>query len=140
MSDIDISKEIKELSNRWLAADIKDVKTVADINHGYCADFATVLWEKFRNHGVSVQGIYAKEDLLRFPASNERFAALVQSGEAGHTFIEYQSRFYDAETPNGVPNPYDLPVFSRALEEHENLIEQNNLRSTSIGGDCGIER
>jgi len=36
------------------------------------------------------------------------------SGTFGHIWIEYKGRYYDAETPKGVKDMFDLPYLKRA--------------------------
>lgn len=66
------------------------------INNGICADFATILWERFRAHGMR---IVSDEDM--------------DGREYTHTFVEYGGRYYDAECPYGVSNWKELPIFTR---------------------------
>lgn len=74
--------------------------TPVSINNGYCADFATVIWEQFGRCAIQ---ILSNEDL-----SGEEYT---------HTFMKHGGRFFDAEAPNGVDDWRDLPFFKRERRE-----------------------
>jgi hypothetical protein len=72
-----ISTTIRELVKSYLEEGI----TAAQINHGYCADLASVVWEQT---GARI-------------TNNEE----VDGGEYKHTFIIDGEKFYDSEFPDG---------------------------------------
>lgn len=59
----------------------QDGITAAQINHGYCADLACVVWEQT---GATI-------------TDNEE----VDGSEYSHTFISDGGKFYDSEFPDG---------------------------------------
>ena len=63
------------------------------INDGYCGEFAEVLEQ-------TIPGAEANDCELDFTYGD-------------HAWIEYKGRYYDAETPFGVDNLDDLPIFKR---------------------------
>ena len=73
-------------------------KTPYDINCGFCADFATLVWEKMNRD----QSILIHNDEEMMPEQ-----------EYSHTFLEYENLFYDAECLEGVDDWTDLPTFHR---------------------------
>lgn len=74
-----------------------------EINAGYCADFADVLWT----------------DILGRP-KDVGFVALYEDG-AGHTWLIHKDRHYDAETPEGVEDWKDLPIWQRITPPNKPL-------------------
>lgn len=64
------------------------------INNGFCADFACAVQERIRS-----ARIVSDEDLGR--------------DEYTHTFVQLGGRFYDAESPSGVDDWRNLPIFGR---------------------------
>lgn len=71
--------------------------TPAQINNGFCADFATIVWEKMGC--PSNIRIVSDEDMGPYDYT--------------HTFIEYEDMYYDAECIEGVEDWDLLPVFQR---------------------------
>ncbi len=63
-----------------------------DINEGECEIFSEILVRALDANGLS--GAW-------------------QGSNWDHSWVVYQGRYYDAETPNGVGNPRDLPFFHR---------------------------
>ena len=78
------------------------------INAGFCADFATVLWESFRE--VKILG---DDDLD-------------PTREYTHTVMLFEGRYYDAERVDGVDDWRDLPIFARQLIELAELRKGNH--------------
>ena len=68
--------------------------TAAEINNGYCADFATRVWDEFR-----AVRIVCDEDM--------------GACEYTHTFIGFEDKYYDAECTEGVEDWTMLPCFQR---------------------------
>lgn len=67
---------------------------VKDINNGFCADWATLVWEQFREVNI---------------VNDEEMGAK----EYSHTFLEYKGLYYDAECIDGVEDWTQLPIFLR---------------------------
>lgn len=70
----------------------------ADINGGWCAKFAEEVQEEAIKHGIKVE--------------------LTDDQQLGHdnythTFMYFDGFFYDSESPDGVENWQDLPIFIR---------------------------
>jgi hypothetical protein len=68
-----------------------------EINNGYCADFATIVWRSFDCH----------PDVCIF--NDEELGSV----EYTHTFLKFQRIYYDAECVEGVKNWNQLPIFIR---------------------------
>jgi len=90
-----LTKIIKRLIGQYA----KDGITPKEINNGYCADFATVVWEKAR-----------RTKAIEFFSDEDLGAPLYT-----HTFIRFQGKYYDAECPNGVHHWKNLPIFRRGI-------------------------
>lgn len=69
-----------------------------DINGGYCADVATIVWERF-----PLVEIVDDEELGRDIYT--------------HTFLRFEGRYYDIEALEGVVDWRDLPIFGRQRSE-----------------------
>lgn len=69
----------------------------AEINNGYCADFATIVWERLNRH----------PDI--FISNDEELADV----EYSHTFLEFRGMYFDAECIEGVDDWTQLPTFHR---------------------------
>lgn len=67
-----------------------------DINNGYCADFATVVWERL-----------GKPQELKFED--------LYGPGSGHTWLSFNNRHYDAECPNGTDDWKTLPIWQRTI-------------------------
>jgi len=83
--------------------------SATEINNGQCEDFMMKLVQRLPDDAV--------EKTVPF-----------DSHYPGHYWIEYQGRHYDAETPKGVENWKDLPIFKRNknnkhVEEEVSYIE-----------------
>lgn len=70
-------------------------KNAAEINNGYCADFATLVWEELDRH----------PDISILDDSDHQ--------EYSHTFLEFQGMYYDAECIEGIDDWTQLPTFHR---------------------------
>lgn len=71
------------------------VYTPAEINNGYCRMFIADVVDYLGN----------PDDVVRHDASDV------------HSWIEYDGRHYDAETPRGVPEACQLPIWNRFPED-----------------------
>lgn len=87
-----LTQAIIGLRNEW-------PETPQQINSGYCADFATVVWERLKG----------PEWLLTLgtPGSAER------SGAGWHVWLFTDGLHFDAECPQGVADWSQLPIFQR---------------------------
>ena len=88
-----ISRLIKMEALRFVKEE--KLKTLADINDGYCADFALEICHKIKG------------------------AKFVKG--PGHCWIAYDGKLYDAEHPRGVSNPLRLNFYKRDWRERRNL-------------------
>ena len=73
--------------------------TAKEINNGYCADFATVVWEEL-----------GYPDELNFHNDEE-----LADVDYSHTFLEYNGMYYDAECIEGIDDWTQLPSFTNEL-------------------------
>jgi hypothetical protein len=91
ISKSDISDKIKALVQKYLSLD-SNLKSAEDINHN-----------------VGQYDCYAfAKDLIKIVPS----AKIVSGSE--HTFVEYEGKYYDAETSSGVSDPNELLHYRRA--------------------------
>lgn len=95
------------------------------INRGQCVRFAGEV-------ASQVEG--ATE--LGWPAITEEMPPYTSPASkvfGGHWWIKYEGRHYDAETPEGVDNFWELPWMERAIEasDYDSYIEI--LRETHLG-------
>lgn len=92
-----ITKAIKATIPKIMADE--KYKNVSDINVGSCFDFAFEVCQKLKDQGIRT--------------------AKMRKGK-GHTWIEYNGKHYDAESPRGVKAPNRLMYFKRnARLSHE---------------------
>lgn len=94
MSRKRLQKILTQVRDSFLEGDELPI-TPAQINNGWCADFATIVREKFGD-GLN---IVSDEDM--------------GSCEYTHTFIEYKGLYYDCECIEGTEDWTDLPSFNR---------------------------
>jgi len=73
--------------------------TPAEINHGYCADFAHAIWEKFGR------------DYNKITFTDTVDAGGEEESIGWHVWIIYQGKHYDAACPDGVKDWKDLPIW-----------------------------
>ena len=99
-------------------------KTPTEINNGQCEEFASLLEDKFPNG-----------DMLWGDEIPEKFNADIYE-PSFHCFFQYQGEdcegkaiFYDAECPNGVASPVELPFYKRQrqriLKRRQLLIDKS---------------
>ena len=67
--------------------------TALDLNDGLCSEVAGAI-------------------MRRIPEAEE-----CVSDFAAHYFVRYRGRYYDAECPDGVRHPNQLPIFRRSFSE-----------------------
>jgi hypothetical protein len=70
--------------------------TPYEINTGHCIDFANETFYMARDFGIKTE--------IRF---NDR---------AGHSWIEYEGKHYDAEAPKGISNWRNLAAIKRGRQ------------------------
>ena len=90
---ITLQKFMEEVRDSFLNSDGFPY-IIEDINNGFCADFAQLIWEKF----PSVH-ILSDDDMT--------------GGEYSHTFFEFEDKYYDAECIEGIDDWTQLPTFLR---------------------------
>ena len=73
------------------------------INSGECGDWAELVCESFP--GAQQHTMQYRED--------------TGDHDCYHSFVVYQGRYYDAETPQGVSDPELFPIVQRAREEED---------------------
>ena len=115
-----------ELNKKNLTKVIKNLRrtyrcSTENINKGFCDDFAV----KVANHFFDADTV----ETLFFRQLNG--LSLVTYGDFSnyddefepHTWIMYNGRHYDAETPNGVVSHLNLPIYKRQFENTKNINE-----------------
>lgn len=105
----DLPKSIRKLAKEYH----KDGITPLGINNGFCADFATVIWERFGRCSIQI-------------LNNEELTG----EEYLHTFMKHGALFYDAEAPNGVSDWQKLPFFKRDRRESARKFKIQALQSS----------
>ena len=93
---MNITETIESERRKWKNAENLNVKTVEDINNGYCKQFAKGVKD------VAVDGVR-----IRTHDFDETYSSFA------HAWIEFNGKHYDAECPEGVENPEELPFFKR---------------------------
>jgi len=83
-----------------------DEPTVWDINNGYCEDWAMAVEDEVEGAVMYWIEDLAPGDLGLSPVVVDKIASKAPS----HAVIVYKGRFYDAQTPEGVESPLDLPL------------------------------
>jgi hypothetical protein len=83
-------------------------KTPWQINNGYCQEFADELVHRLRAGQVlEIDPDWFYSDPTSAPS---------------HAFVKYGGKYYDSETPLGVEDPLNLPIFKRAKTKVLKLI------------------
>ena len=95
---MDRTRELKRILKQLVADWGEDGISPLDINDGYCADFAHMVWERF-----------GKDKGLKFEDNGYGCGY-------GHTWISYKGKHYDAEAIDGVADPKHLP-FSMRIDD-----------------------
>lgn len=106
------------------------------INHGLCADFADALSSRLDVHIVNTEDLIAG-DLEVDPPEGLSWDMLLawDISDLGHSWIELDGRHYDAERPEGVANPFDLPCLRAGLHEFIHLKEPGSTAILEAGSD-----
>lgn len=96
-----VPKLVNELIDTYLTNGFTDVKS---INNGSCEDFAEELAERINAICIPCWEGYA-EAKWEYEYDNRL--------DSIHCFVEFNGMFYDSETPQGVHNFLELPIYSR---------------------------
>jgi hypothetical protein len=142
---LDISGTIEMLVDQYLKSKQTNCYSVLDINNGLCNDFAESLIEKLGGEDENLRsldtsefysafsdealwdetiptdhgGVWNKEALDKYG-----YPPMVERAHVGiHQWIWFNGKHYDAEAPEGVDSPWDLPIFRRELKK--TLIREN---------------
>jgi len=137
----EISKTIKDLVSEWNVS-------ACEINKGECFVFADVLESKLRQKGYDAEFLSndyfyntaseeAKHDEVLWynekDYNSEKPENLIWEGY--HAWVYVNGKHYDAETPDGVVNFYDLPIFKKKryadgseLDNYSVAIKENGLQ------------
>lgn len=97
---VNVSKLIEQLLETYLK---NGFKNAADINCGYCQDFAEEL--------VGIINAVCDPKIEGY--ANAFWDSDYCHCESVHCFVEFDGLFYDSETPEGVEHPSDLPIYQR---------------------------
>lgn len=106
----DISEVIRYEVKKWIESEYFNMKDAEDINNGKCSQFAKSV-----------------KDSLGSPEDLEICSYGYDGGNYqsnAHRWILYNGKHYDAECPEGVNKPRNLPIFRR------NDIQPNNYKNT----------
>jgi hypothetical protein len=112
------------------------IKSYSDINRGYCVDFIDEIQDKFSDDFETLttsQFVISDEERKQYLIStyNDKMIDyddvtwsknmldeygyppeyIMDEEPSSHIWIYYNGKHYDAEEPNGVENPWDLPIF-----------------------------
>lgn len=107
---MDITEFIKACVSAFIANRL--APSAYEINNGQCEDFAEIitragfgsmLWQDQLCHLTSLTWEEYEQEI---------------SDYCHHCFIMYNNKFYDAECPEGVFHPKDLPLFSKHIKAH----------------------
>lgn len=86
-------------------SDARKVKDAYDINCGFCEEWSEIVRQKYKE-------LTNRDDVEVLDpgniSGNDDDDSLM-----GHVFIRFNGKFYDAETPSGVPRWQDLPIFKK---------------------------
>jgi hypothetical protein len=95
----DISELIKYERKKWVESRNLTVKSIEDINNGWCNEFAKSIKDALSQ---------PKDFEIRsYGYGNSSYRS------SSHKWVYYQGKHYDAECPEGVKNPRNLPFFER---------------------------
>ncbi len=113
---------LPSLLEKYAKSFADDPDKIEEINSGLCADFADTFRVKVSQEGyngtaLDIEGIYDSEDAERHDFDDDVLLSAASLGAVGHTFLMFEDRFYDAEAPEGVDHPQDLPIFGRVKTE-----------------------
>jgi hypothetical protein len=94
--DGEATPSIPELIRKAITdfTDAEDPNDPVEINGGYCRAFATFVVENY-------------------PVPDD--IEIIDAWDV-HTWLKHGETHYDAEIPDGTPNPHDFPVWNRPLD------------------------
>ena len=120
----------------WLQSG--EIRCAEEINEGFCADFADDIMSEYKdafslefcdsfdlyNEDVLFSALYSH--VSENNATLKRLLVIAKADmncKAEHTFLYSwdTKKFYDAEAPQGVTDPLDLPIFKRFCDEVEQM-------------------
>lgn len=99
------------------------------INSGDCDRFAEELVARLK-YGHAMETVGADEDDYDDPEDFDEDMADVPN----HAFVQIGNRYYDAETPQGVTNWWELPVYKRFDFQESRTNQRHFLRNVPLIG------
>jgi len=102
----------------WKVPYLKEKNVRYHINNGLCDDFADIICEQIEG-AEALWGEAFSEEFWDMP-----YEHWIEEVAMCHCFIVFEGRYYDAEAPNGVDHPRDLPLYINhiAIIETENKV------------------
>jgi len=134
-----LSNLIRELRLEFLVRKHFPAPCFYEINNGLCEDFALEVIKQARTAGLSgdftdlcnedlmcgLNGEVDESDVWDWPMLAEHWKASPPAGLTAddmnalhfgsHVWVAHEGRHYDAECPDGVESPFDLPIFRRTI-------------------------
>jgi hypothetical protein len=105
-TQIDITEVINALvKDYFLMYKEFDFDQACDINDGCCGDFAADVASRV-DGAKEIWGDELEEEFWDMGIEH-----WIEDHADAHCFIEYNGRYYDAEAPEGVDHPRDLPLY-----------------------------
>lgn len=89
----------------------RNLDSKADINNGFCSDFARSVLERVRLQFGDEYTIWRSDNDT--PIVEKHSYGSRSSVSASHVWLEYKELNFDAECIEGVNNPSNLPLFER---------------------------
>lgn len=108
LNDKNLSKVIERISKFYNCS-------IEDINNGECDNFAVEVAEYFFGEDTT-QTLFFRE-LNGFKLVTYGNYSKFDDELDPHTWIFYNGKHYDSETPNGVESYYDLPIYKRQFKD-----------------------
>lgn len=105
-----ISEVIKYETKKWIESEYFNINDAEDINNGKCSQFVK-----------SVKDTLGSPDDLKI-CSYGYEGSKYQSN--AHKWIFFRGKHYDAECPEGVNKPQNLPIFQRNNIQPKNYKNQ----------------
>ena len=102
----DISDIIKYEVKQWTESEYFNINKASDINNGKCSQFAKSVKDTMGNP--------KNLEILSY-GYNGKYSS------NAHKWIYYEGKHYDAECPEGVNKPQNLPIFQRNNIQSENI-------------------
>lgn len=101
-----LSHAIRAVADEWIERGRACVTDVSQINDGPCEAFAEDVENRLRQ-------LFGTTDTLRIVGTDNLIedGALPDDWPDNHVWLELNGRCYDAEAPDGVDTPLDLPFF-----------------------------